>query len=112
MTAILAYNHMSQKPRGCDPPLQKPIGQSRDERRKVRRIAPNVAAADQAPAQEPGRLIIQLLTDFLADAAPGFRGLFDWLGVDHFFDDREIFREPRAALAPELFSGRPVHLKV
>ena len=44
-------------------------------------------------------LVIQLLTDFLPNAAPCFRLGFDRFGIDHLFNHRKILRQARLALA-------------
>ena len=49
-------------------------------------------------SEDYDRLIIQLLTDFLAYAAPSFRGRFHRLRIDHLFDHGKIFRQPRPTL--------------
>ncbi len=51
----------------------------------------NVFFTDEATAQKPRRLIIQLLAHFLPDAAPVLRLLFHRLGFNDLFDDREVF---------------------
>ena len=57
----------------------------------------NVFAPDEAPAQEAGWLVIELLGDFLADQAP-LRGLrFHRLGIDHLLDHGQVFRETLSA---------------
>ena len=68
-----------------------------DDRSRVRMVPPDIFAADQAAAQEPGGFVIQLLGDLLAHAAPGGRFGFDLCGFDHFIDRRKMLRQPGGA---------------
>jgi hypothetical protein len=45
--------------------------------------------------QKARRFMIQLLADFLADAAPFFGLLFYRLRLNHFFHHRKVFRPSR-----------------
>ena len=72
-------------------------GQRGDDGHGVDLAAAHILAPNQAAAQEARRFVIELLTDFFADAAPRRGTGFDRRGVEHFLDHRQVLGQPRAA---------------
>ena len=61
-------------------------GGNRAHRRRLLLDAVNVLGADQPPAKEAVRLVV----DLLADPAIHLRGCLDWRGHDRLFDDGQV----------------------
>jgi len=66
-----------------------------DDRGLERMIAPDVFSADQAAAQKPCRLIVQLLGDLCAHAPPGGRIGFDLVRIHDGLHCWKMFRQAR-----------------
>lgn len=79
-----------------------------DDRSLERMIAPDIFTADQAAAQKPCGLIVQLLGHFLAHAPPGGGIGFDFVRIHDGFHCRKMFRQAwfaRAALSGAAVGG-------
>ncbi|MEN9576773.1 MAG: hypothetical protein RL514_4628 [Verrucomicrobiota bacterium] len=88
--AVFADQHLRQQARCGQAAIQQPFRQGCDHGRLVEFHPVNVFAADHAAAQKAGRFVIELFADFLADATPALRRGFHRLGINHFFDSRQV----------------------
>lgn len=64
-----------------------------DDKEEWLAVSLRSAAPDQMAAEKLPRSVVELLGDFLPDAAPGLRVGFDRAGVDDFLNDRQVLRE-------------------
>ncbi len=98
--AIFADDHLGQQPGSGDAAFEQTLRQGRDHRSQIGIGAVNKLAANRPAAQKAGRFVIELLGDFLPDAAPVLRLRFDRIEIDHLFNDGKILRyADRAILA-------------
>ena len=97
MIAILRHDDLREQPRCGDAALLQEV-ERRDDGGLVRLVALHILPANDAAAQEPCGLVVQLLGDLLPDVPPGFRCGGDLLGLDDFIHGRQMLRHTRLAL--------------
>ena len=100
MIAVFADQHLRQQARRGQTAFLQTRRQGRHHRGQIQLHAGHIFFADEPPAQKTGRFIIQLLADFLPDAAPLFGSGFHRFRFEHFLDHRQVLRQPRRAFLP------------
>src|SRR5882762_9120779 len=86
----LAHDDLREQSRSRAAALLQDRGKWCDHRHGPGILARDILAPYQPAFQEPRRFIVELLADFLADAAPLLRSSCDLFRIDDLFDDRQI----------------------
>ena len=96
--AILAHDDLCEQAGRGNAAILELLRQWGDERHGVEFAAPDELAPDEPKAHEARRLVVELLADFFADAAPGLRRGLDLRRFDDLLDDLQI-RGPARLMA-------------
>jgi hypothetical protein len=97
MIAVLGNGHGSDEARGSNACSLKRGRQWSDYRRLSVVAAANVFRTHRAATQESGWLVVEMLADFLADAAPLVWGGLYFVRLDNRLDYRKVLGKARAA---------------
>ena len=98
VVAVFAHQDVRQQSGRSQSTLLQTFRQRRDERGAVQINAVNIFSANGSAAQKARRLEVQLLADFLADAAPALRCGLHRFGINDFLHHRQVVRQARRAL--------------
>lgn len=102
MIAIFGDEDLRQQPCGGQTALLQPWRQRRDDRSRVHIAPAHILAPDEPEPQKARRFIVELLADFLSDAAPRGGVCLDRLRVEHLLNEWQMIGPSGRAF---VFSG-------
>ena len=95
VVAVFANNNRGQQAGGGEAGVLQ-SSEGSDDGRGFRLVLPDVFAPDEVTAEKAAGGVVELLGDFLSDAAPSLRVPFYWFRINDFLDDWQVFRETGA----------------
>ncbi len=91
MIAILRHDDLCEQTRRGDAALLQGV-ECRDDGSLMRLVAPHILPADDATAQEPCRLVVELLGDFFTNVPPCVGRSGDFFRLDDFINGGQMLR--------------------
>ena len=100
MVAVLAHQHLSQKPRSGQTAFEKAFRQFGHDGSQIPIGAMRVLRANQTTAEEAARLVIELFTHFLTNPPPLLRLSLYGFGFQDLLHHGQVLWQPLPAFLP------------